>query len=160
MFSLATVSLSFCSSAISSRIGAITLHGPHHSAQKSTRTGTSEALTCSSKVASSSCTIFSLIVIPLVCEPSGHRSWPGGRRTIQRPPCGGCSRSGALGLEVALGVDGGHAPRAGGGDRLAVVVVLQVPAGEDPLDARDRAPEGPDVAEVVELELALDDRRV
>ena len=37
--SLAIVTLSPCSPAISSRIGAIILHGPHHSAQKSTRTG-------------------------------------------------------------------------------------------------------------------------
>ena len=36
--------------AISSRIGAIILHGPHHSAQKSTMTGLSEPMTVSSKV--------------------------------------------------------------------------------------------------------------
>src|SRR5947208_7929616 len=33
-------------------MGAISLHGPHHSAQKSTRTGWSEALISSSNVAS------------------------------------------------------------------------------------------------------------
>src|SRR5205807_8681859 len=38
--------------ASSSRMGAISLHGPHHSAQKSTRTGWSEELISSSKVAS------------------------------------------------------------------------------------------------------------
>src|SRR5512132_2481892 len=41
MFSLAIVSLSPCSAAISSRTGATILQGPHHSAQKSTSTGLS-----------------------------------------------------------------------------------------------------------------------
>src|SRR5689334_15657877 len=39
MLILATVTLPFISAAISSRKGAIILQGPHHSAQKSTRTG-------------------------------------------------------------------------------------------------------------------------
>ena len=52
MLSLATSSFPACSEAISSSTGAIILHGPHHSAQKSTSTGTSEDLTCSSKLAS------------------------------------------------------------------------------------------------------------
>ena len=43
--SLATVSLPRCSSAISASVGATILHGPHHSAQKSTRTGVSDPLT-------------------------------------------------------------------------------------------------------------------
>ena len=38
------------------------------------------------------------------------------------------------GLEPALGVDGGHAAGAGGGDGLAVDVVLDVAAGEDAVD--------------------------
>ena len=50
--SLAIFSLPACSSAISSRIGAIILHGPHHSAQKSTRTGSAEPAISSSKVVS------------------------------------------------------------------------------------------------------------
>src|SRR5689334_24589790 len=41
MLSLAIVSLSLCSAAISSRTGATILHGPHHSAQKSTSSGLS-----------------------------------------------------------------------------------------------------------------------
>ena len=41
-----------CSAAISSRIGAIILQGPHHSAQKSTSTGSDEEPTSSSKVVS------------------------------------------------------------------------------------------------------------
>ena len=52
MLSLAILSRPASSWAISSRVGAIILHGPHHSAQKSTSTGTSEALICSSKLAS------------------------------------------------------------------------------------------------------------
>src|SRR5215204_2830760 len=47
MFSLATVSLSLCCVAISSRTGATILQGPHHSAQKSTSTGLSLASTSS-----------------------------------------------------------------------------------------------------------------
>src|SRR5690242_16517945 len=39
MLIFATVTLPFMSAAISSRKGAIILQGPHHSAQKSTRTG-------------------------------------------------------------------------------------------------------------------------
>ena len=35
-----------------------------------------------------------------------------------------------VGLQPALGIDGGHAPRAGGGDGLPVGVVLDVAAGE------------------------------
>ena len=48
--SLATVILPACSTAISSRMGAIILHGPHHSAQKSTTTARVGGLTASSKV--------------------------------------------------------------------------------------------------------------
>jgi hypothetical protein len=51
-FSLAIVSLPAFSAAISSRIGAIALQGPHHSAQKSTSTGSPAAPIVSSKVVS------------------------------------------------------------------------------------------------------------
>ncbi len=50
--SLAMVTLPACSSAISSSTGAISLQGPHHSAQKSTTTVPSADLTSSSKVVS------------------------------------------------------------------------------------------------------------
>jgi hypothetical protein len=50
--SLATESLPACSVAISSRMGAIILHGPHHSAQKSTTTASPAAPIVSSNVAS------------------------------------------------------------------------------------------------------------
>src|SRR3954452_4312981 len=50
MLSLAIVTLSPSSPAISSRAGAIILHGPHHSAQKSTRTGRSAPRTSEAKL--------------------------------------------------------------------------------------------------------------
>src|SRR5436305_1911706 len=52
MSSLATVSLSPCSAAISSSTGATILQGPHQVAQKSTTTGLSLPRTSSAKVAS------------------------------------------------------------------------------------------------------------
>ena len=45
IFNLTTEILSFFSSAISSKLGAICLHGAHHSAQKSTKTGEFELIT-------------------------------------------------------------------------------------------------------------------
>src|SRR5206468_2705803 len=50
MLSLATVILSPSSPAISSSAGAIIRHGPHHSAQKSTRTGPSDPRTSEAKL--------------------------------------------------------------------------------------------------------------
>src|SRR5438552_561703 len=50
MLSLAIVILSPSSPAISSSAGAIIRHGPHHSAQKSTRTGLSEPRTSLAKL--------------------------------------------------------------------------------------------------------------
>src|SRR3954471_15506162 len=52
MLSLTTVTLSSSSRPISSRAGAIIRQGPHHSAQKSTRTGLSEPITSSWKLSS------------------------------------------------------------------------------------------------------------
>src|SRR5206468_2807902 len=61
--------------------------------------------------------------------------------------------------EPALGVQGGHAAGAGGGDGLAVVVVGDVAGGEDAFDAGPGAgrlrPD--DVALVVDLELAAEE---
>src|SRR5437588_9704981 len=62
--SLATVSLPWCSDAISSSAGAIILQGPHHSAQKSTITGVDDAPTVSSKVASETVRIWSATDVP------------------------------------------------------------------------------------------------
>src|SRR3954469_1639892 len=52
MLTFAMVILSPCSEAISSSTGATILHGPHHSAQKSTSTGLSLPRTSASNVAS------------------------------------------------------------------------------------------------------------
>src|SRR5689334_8251112 len=60
MFTLATVTRPLYSAAISSSAGAIILHGPHHSAQKSTRTGSFASSTWLLKLASSTATVFSL----------------------------------------------------------------------------------------------------
>src|SRR5262245_48080485 len=58
MSSFATVILSLFSPAISSSTGATILQGPHHSAQKSTRTVLSLLRTSLSKVASVTSTVF------------------------------------------------------------------------------------------------------
>ena len=61
MLILATLMRSWYSLAISSRIGAIILHGPHHSAQKSSSTGLSDFRTSCEKVASVVCTMCGLL---------------------------------------------------------------------------------------------------
>src|SRR5437764_114249 len=61
MLSLAIVSLSPCSAAISSSTGATILHGPHHSAQKSTRTGLSLPRTSLAKLESVTVTVLPAI---------------------------------------------------------------------------------------------------
>src|SRR2546422_36383 len=66
MFSLTTWSLSACSAAISSSTGATILHGPHHSAQKSTSTGLSLDSTSLANVAS---------VTVLVLAPTAASWW-------------------------------------------------------------------------------------
>ncbi len=57
MFSLAILTLPASSAEISSRLGAIILHGPHHSAQKSTTTGSAESRTSDWKLALSTFTV-------------------------------------------------------------------------------------------------------
>ena len=52
MFSLTTLSASPRSPAISSTTGDTRRHGPHHGAQKSTRTGSSDSSTSASKLLS------------------------------------------------------------------------------------------------------------
>src|SRR3954451_19905328 len=187
-FILRKVILSPWALAISSRIGATCLHGPHHSAQKSTRTGLSDLRTCASNSAS---------VTDSMCPTMGHLSCWGRPRTgptswkpdssnrtrsgnvpaprrggtrgrtagsqavasgpISRHPTGTASGARDLGFldedlsalevgaglglrgvahvrelgEVALRVQGSRATGAGGGDRLPLVVVDQVPGGED-----------------------------
>src|SRR3712207_637219 len=73
MLSLAIVSLSPCSAAISSRTGATILHGPHHSAQKSTSTGLSLPSTSSAKDASVTVTVLPAMVVLLVARGRPER---------------------------------------------------------------------------------------
>ena len=63
-FTLPTTTLSPNWSQILSKIGAIALHGPHHSAQKSTITSLSELITSSSKFSSVIFTVLSDINFP------------------------------------------------------------------------------------------------
>ncbi|MDT4878703.1 hypothetical protein FQZ97_1143220 [compost metagenome] len=62
-FILVTLSLPSYEPATSSRIGAIILQGPHHSAQKSTSTGACASSTSAWKLASDTCLIRSLAMI-------------------------------------------------------------------------------------------------
>src|SRR5690606_31380687 len=55
--SLTILTLPLISPEISSSIGAIARHGPHHSAQKSTRTGSFEPRTSVAKLASVTCPV-------------------------------------------------------------------------------------------------------
>src|SRR3954462_10667827 len=48
------------------------------------------------------------------------------------------SLSGAEPIEIFLGVERGHAPAAGAGDRLAIDMVLHIARSEDAFDARRR----------------------
>ena len=64
-FIFTKVILSPCWPAISSRMGETWRHGPHHSAQKSTRTGLSDLRTCASNSAS-----VTALMLPTGCFPS------------------------------------------------------------------------------------------
>src|SRR5207249_720587 len=78
--SLATFSLSDCSPAISSTIGATMRHGPHHVAQKSTSTGCEADRTSSLKLLSFTATADPAIGFKFL-QGCGARpvegSWPG-----------------------------------------------------------------------------------
>src|SRR4051794_3308069 len=154
MFSLAIVSLSACSAAISSRTGATILHGPHHSAQKSTSTGLSLPRTSEAKVAS-----VTVLVLPAMVVLPGGSLRGCSRGVARRTGAAGvlCPRSALVeGLgQPALGIDRRGGAGARRGDGLAVDVVDDVTAGEDAVDvgARRRVLHL-DVAGVVELELA------
>ena len=58
--------------------------------------------------------------------------------------------------KITLSFQGRHTARAGGGDGLAVDLVLHVAAGKDTFDAGfGGAGDGLDVADIVEIKLAL-----
>src|ERR1700712_1102848 len=172
MLSLATVSFSACSLAISSRTGATILHGPHHSAQKSTSTGLSLPSTSLAKVASVTVTVLpAMEVLPLDRLAQNEPDWRTSRAVDlcprRRPRAGSrceLASSGAHGVlllafveglgEPALGVDRCGRTGAGRGDRLPVDVVDHVSAGEDAVDGgAGRRVIDLDVAGVVELQL-------
>src|SRR6185295_5987218 len=100
-----------CSLAMSSSTGAIILHGPHHSAQKSTSTGASAPPTPSSNVASVRVTIPSATCASF----RGKTTLLGGYAITER-------------LEVSLRLECSHAPGARGRDRLTIRAVLHVAA--------------------------------
>src|SRR4051794_20478465 len=125
MFTLAMVILSAFSTAISSSTGATILHGPHHSAQKSTRTGLSLPRTSVSNVAS--VTVF--VAAPM-SAPSGSML-----RVTVKPRRWVSHSRGSLELgEPPLRVERRLAASAGGGDGLAVDMVDQIAAREDPVE--------------------------
>src|SRR5258706_13741164 len=91
MFTLATVTLPAMSLARSSRAGPIILQGPHHSAQKSTRTGSADFKTSVSKLASVTAFVamegifrlFGRPVVPLTRLEDGYL----GSRSRERQLC-------------------------------------------------------------------------
>src|SRR4051794_22261224 len=143
--SLPMVNLPRCSVAISARVGAIILHGPHHSAQKSTSTGVSEPARVSSNVASerlrmSSATGASFPEVGRVYRPGLHSNADGGgvipERRGRLSTAGVGDRGGGrvrVLAEPAFGFDCGHATGARGGDRLSEDVILDVTCGEHAL---------------------------
>src|ERR1035437_6292659 len=78
--SLPTLALPAYSPATTSIVGAICRHGPHHSAQKSTKTGTSDRSTSGSNVASEKLNVFS----PAISSPDFNLLESQGGHKIQR----------------------------------------------------------------------------
>src|SRR4051794_5870736 len=130
MFSLAIVSLSPCSAAISSSTGATILHGPHHSAQKSTRTGLSLPRTSLAKLSSVTFTVLPAMgrtpclarKVP-IGEPARWSVYARGRARERSALVEGLG-------QPALGVDRRRGAGPGRGDGLPVDVVDHVTAGE------------------------------
>src|SRR2546421_34461 len=103
MFSLTMSILSPCSAAIASSDGAIWRHGPHHAAQKSTRTGLSLLRTSSSNDVSVTC--FTAPAMVAVSSGWGRRSgwWVVADRDEQARHR---ELSGLAGVDVAQGQTG------------------------------------------------------
>src|SRR6478736_4747513 len=160
MSSFAIVILSLFSPAISSSTGATILHGPHHSAQKSTRTVLSLLRTSLSKLASVTSTVFLAMVVSFVREVGGQSAGDGGDLVGRLAVAAAreLAGHGALG-EPAFGVDGRRTAGTGRRDGLPVRVVDEVAAGEHAGDLRVRGG-GVDVhvARVVEIDLVADQR--
>src|SRR5438270_6840321 len=157
MFTLATRILSPCSLAISSRTGATILHGPHHSAQKSTRTGFSLPRTSASKVES-----VTVLVAPAMVSPSRGsataKTYGAGPSFPARATGDGWRLVDVVVSEPTLGVERGGAACAGGSDRLPVRVVDEVATGEHTVEVRARRRcLDHDITLTVEVDLASDE---
>src|SRR5918996_2002069 len=83
ILTFATTIVSLLSAASSSRYGAIILHGPHHSAQKSTTTGTGDFSTSASNEASLVIMTGILVSPWRVARAALHSRLGGGRRERQ-----------------------------------------------------------------------------
>src|SRR3954454_4346657 len=151
--SLARRILPAFSLAICSSTGATMRQGPHHSAQKSTMSGTSAAPTSSSKVSLVSSVRLPISFVPPQMSISANAAEP---RRIPLPVGGGLDDLGlvGLGLQPPLGVDGRHAPRSRRGHRLPVGAVLDVAGGEHALHVQVRTSVGEQVRRVVHGQLA------
>src|ERR1700688_3690881 len=78
-----------------------------------------------------------------------------------------CGRDGLLGqhffvvlFQELFGVQGGHAAGAGGGDRLAIAVVLHIAGDENAWNGRLATIQGNKVAVGIHFEFATEDNRV
>src|SRR3954463_13857566 len=109
MLSFAIVSLSRCSAAISSSTGATILHGPHHSAQKSTSTGLSLPRTSLAKLVSVTVTVLPAMDRSPLCRLCGV---PVESTDRQADLCPGSALGEGVG-QPPLGVDGRGGPGAG-----------------------------------------------
>src|SRR5206468_7393834 len=126
-FSLTISILPWCSLAISSSTGATRRHGPHHAAQKSTRTGLSACSTSFSNVASVTSRIALLSLrgcrasrLRASDQLAGRREGGarGGRLTGGRLAEGLRQQVRGQGGEIVLRVERGHRAGRGGGDGL------------------------------------------
>ena len=159
----------------------MSLQGPHHSAQKSTRTGSEAAPISSSNVASviavisldmslrhlslggqtSSCSPFNHPLQPRPSVAHSTRAAPRAREPARTTPyCGPSSGPAPCSWlsKPAFGINCCHAAGPGCGNGLAVPVVDQVTGCEHPVDAGRRGPvTGEDVTLFVNLELTSQD---
>src|SRR5215510_6027965 len=90
MLIFATVSLPPRSRAISSSAGAIILHGPHHSAQKSTSTGPAALSTSVSNEASLTWMVWEWVVVAVAAVIPVFLAWVAGPEGDRRPYSSGC----------------------------------------------------------------------
>src|SRR5690606_22016411 len=112
--SLTTLILSECSDAIWSRIGETARHGPHHSAQKSTRMVSSDFRTSSSKVASVTSRAVDIMLFLFSQLVRLGRNGHDGLGDFR---------------EEVFGIEGGDSSRTGRGHRLPVGGVDNVARG-------------------------------